>query len=215
MRHLPTLLTRSPGRWAFSMIEVMIALAVLATVMTILASNLYTLSNVRTTMKERAVAQEIARLMSERIQSQVFASLGGSGTEMGWSQHRRLTPAPGSTVPTNPMTETATNPADNLIAQGLLQQPSEIAGLSVFLEYYRQSLVETMATSPNPSQVWQEVTTATGAFAGDTTHLCPDLDPIQDARDNPGEFVIMRVIVRWNPRIGGTQQVEFTVAKKE
>ncbi len=203
------------GRRAFSMIEVMVAVAVLATVMTILASNLYTLNNVRATMKERAVAQEIARLMSERIQSEVFSNLGTGNTNMGWSWHRRLTPAPGSTNPTNPLTETAANPSDNLIAQGLLQQPSEIAGLSVFLEYYRQSLVETMAASGDPAQVWQDVTTTSGAFADDNTHLCPDLNPTNDAQDNSGEFVIIRVIVRWNSRIGGTQQQEFTVAKKE
>lgn len=215
MRQPSTLCPWNPGRGAFSMLEVMIAFAVLATVMTILASNLYTLSHVRTAMKERAVAQEIARLVSERIQSQVFSSLGTGGSDMGWSWHRRLTPAPGSTAATNPLTETAANSADNLIGQGLLQEPSGVPGLAVFMEYYRPTLISAMAASADPAKVWQEVTTATGAFAGDTTHLCPDLNPLKDIQDEPGQFAIIRVIVRWNSSAGGTMQHELNIVKKD
>jgi hypothetical protein len=122
---------------------------------------------------------------------------------------------PGSTNPRGPLTENAKNPEDNILSQGLLQEPAGIDGLSVYLEYYRQSLIETMASSSDPAKVWQEVTSCSGAYAGDKTHLCPENNPLQDAQNNPGEFVILRVIIRWNAHVGGTQQQEFTVAKKE
>ena len=215
MLHLPTNCPRNPGRWAFSMIEVMIAIAILATVMTILASNLYTLNNSRINMKERAVAREIARLMSERIQSENFAQLGTSNTTLGWSWHRRLTPIPGFAAAGNPpLTENAALPEHNIIAQGLLQQRSEIRDLSVFLEYYRNTtLMNAMVTSANPATTWREISASTGAYTGSLAFILPETNPLGGSANDP--FIMMRIIVRWSAHIGGSQQLELVVAKKQ
>lgn len=215
MLNRPTTCTRNPGRWAFSMIEVMVAVAILATVMTILASNLYTLNNVRINMKERAVAREIARLMSERIQSENFSQLGTSNTTLGWSWHRRLTPIPGSAVAVNPpLTEDAALPENNLINQGLLQQRSEIRDLSVFLEYYRNTtLMQAMVTAADPATTWREISNSTGTYASSHAFILPETNPLGGSANDP--FIMMRIIVRWSAHIGGTQQLELVVAKKQ
>lgn len=215
MLTLPTICPRNPGRWAFSMIEVMVAVAILATVMTILASNLYTLNNARINMKERAVAREIARLMSERIQSENFAQLGTSNTTLGWSWHRRLTPRPGLGAAVNPpLTEDAALPENNLINQGLLQQRSEIRNLSVYLEYYRDTtLMQAMVASAAPATTWREISTSTGSYAGSHAYILPETNPLGSSANDP--FIMMRIIVSWSAHIGGTQQLELVVAKKQ
>lgn len=215
MLHLPTNCPRNPGRWAFSMIEVMISVAILATVTTVLASNLYSLNQARINMKERAVAREIARLMSERIQSENFAQLGTSNTTLGWSWHRRLTPLPGFAASVNPpLTETAANAEDNLITQGLLQQRSEISNLSVYLEYYRNTtLMQAMVASTDPATTWREISTSTGTYASSLAYILPETNPLADSANDP--FIMMRIIVRWTAYIGGTQQLELVVAKKQ
>lgn len=222
MFHLSAVYPRSnPRRQAFSMIEVMVAVAVLATVMTILASNLYTLNNARTTMKERAVAQEVGRLMSERIQSENFNRLGTSDASMAWSLHRRLTPWPGNSTPANPpMTEDGL-PENNLITQGLLQQRSGVRDLRVYLEYYRNTaLTIDLLPSADPVLAWREMVTTSGGFIGRTNHMLAEQNPLA-AILTPGgagvqqpPFIIMRIVVEWSPLIGGTQRHELVIAKR-
>lgn len=79
-----------------TLLEVMISIAILATVLSILAGNLFTLSTVRQVAKEEAVIQELMTAMLERIQSEPLSNLGvkneGISHLNAWSWHRRLTP---------------------------------------------------------------------------------------------------------------------------
>jgi hypothetical protein len=84
------------GRWGLTIIEVMISVAILATVLTVLAGNIFTLNTVRQVAKEEAIVQELMAGLVERIQGEAFSSLGSRNDSLShlnaWSWHRRLVP---------------------------------------------------------------------------------------------------------------------------
>jgi type II secretory pathway pseudopilin PulG len=79
-----------------TLLEVMISIAILATVLAILAGNIFTLSVVRQGAKEEAIVQEVMMALVERIQSEPLSNLGvrneGLSHLNAWSWHRRVTP---------------------------------------------------------------------------------------------------------------------------
>ena len=79
-----------------SLIEVMISIAILATVLTVLAANVSTLSVVRQLAKEEAIVQELLTGLAERVQGESLANLGSRNANQShlnaWSWHRRMNP---------------------------------------------------------------------------------------------------------------------------
>jgi prepilin-type N-terminal cleavage/methylation domain-containing protein len=94
--HNPWTGAAAPLSRGMTIIEVMISVAILATVLTILAGNIFTLSVVRQVAKEEAIVQELMTGLIERIQSEPLSNLGvkneGISHLNAWSWHRRLTP---------------------------------------------------------------------------------------------------------------------------
>lgn len=94
--HQPRVVSGVCLRHGMTIIEVMISVAILATVLTILAGNIFTLSVVRQVAKEEAIVQELMTGLIERIQSEPLSNLGvkneGISHLNAWSWHRRLTP---------------------------------------------------------------------------------------------------------------------------
>lgn len=84
------------ARRGMSLIEVMISVAILATVLTVLAANVSTLSIVRQVAKEEAIVQEVMTGLIERIQGEALSNLGvrndGISHLNAWSWHRRMHP---------------------------------------------------------------------------------------------------------------------------
>jgi hypothetical protein len=226
------------------MIEVMVAIAILATVFSVLAGNIYTLSTARTAAKESAIVQEILRGMAERVQGANFSTLGQNNPNVSnlgaWSWHRRLTARPPSAAVGNPpmtdeiptvtppATATATNvlPFVNclvairdgtgqLISPGLLQERSGVRDLRVFLEYYREAvLVDELATAAQPQQTWRNICTSAGPYAGQNSLIFAD-DNTMDAAESDAAAVLIRVVVTWTSQAGGTQTRELTIARRQ
>lgn len=107
-------------RRALSLIEVLISVAILATVLTVLAGNVFTLSVVRQVAKEEAIVQELLTSLVERVQGENLASLGSRNINQShlnaWSWHRRLQPrwpetTSGVIPPMTEVTPTAPVPA--------------------------------------------------------------------------------------------------------
>ena len=74
----------------------MLSIAILATVLTVLAANVSTLSIVRQVAKEEAIVHELMTNLVERVQGESLANLGARNSNLGhlnaWSWHRRLHP---------------------------------------------------------------------------------------------------------------------------
>lgn len=98
MRHRPgkPVSPGIPSCRGMSLIEVMISIAILATVLTVLAANVSTLSVVRQLAKEEAIVQELLTSLVERVQGESLSNLGSRNTNQShlnaWSWHRRMTP---------------------------------------------------------------------------------------------------------------------------
>ena len=171
MESILSMKQRIAVRAGFSLLEVMISIAILGTVLTIMTANIYTLSLSRALQKEEAIVNELLRGIVERIQSETMANLGklneNASSLYAWSWHRRMTPRWPATAPANPpLTQdlpTATIPANTsdvdklrpfantlmsvyagdgtLISSGFLQEPAGINDLKVYLEYYRLKII--------------------------------------------------------------------------
>ncbi len=87
---------------AFTIMEVMVSMVILAIVMSAVISGLYSTNMAHRANREMAKVREIAQVMAERIMGAAWGNLGrkmaipGSN---GWSWHRRASPAFGATAP--------------------------------------------------------------------------------------------------------------------
>jgi prepilin-type N-terminal cleavage/methylation domain-containing protein len=170
------------ARIGFSLLEVMIAIAILASALSVAIGTIFTLHQGRAALEEELKAQAIAQIMVERLQGASWDSLGKHMDAIpghnAWSWHRRatrqlvFTPTMDPTV-TPPMREKASRPEDDLIALGILSSPSGVKNLNVYLEYYQMRLVERVnelmaaadraedteevkAKRRNPGLIWRE-----------------------------------------------------------
>jgi prepilin-type N-terminal cleavage/methylation domain-containing protein len=239
------------SRRGMSLIEVLISVAILATVLTVLAGNVFTLSVVRQDAKEEAIVHELLTNLVERVQGENLANLGARNDNQShlnaWSWHRRLTPRWPETIAgvNPPMTEvTPTAPIPNvadetnvqpfsnyllpvydnsvpprLISPGLLSQRSGIKDLKVYLEYYRQNvLLSAMLNATEPHKTWKEITECSGAYSGQNSLIYPDDlegDEALNFAEENNAAVLIRVVVTWSARDGGTRKRELTLARRE
>jgi len=232
MLHLPTNCPRNPGRWAFSMIEVMVAVAILATALSIMLGTIYTMHQSRAAIDEEIKVQAIAQNLVERMQGARWDDLGkdvpGYTGHNAWSWHRRATRqlAISPTMINGPMQDDAASDYDDLTKLGLLTERSGVPGLRVYLEYYQMKVMDVVATrmtdSPTlePRKVWVALvgdpvqgTAPTDASNTDTQVYLPEaLGTLNLSGLEPA--VIVRVLVSWNSSVGGTRWHEIVVARR-
>ena len=112
-------------RQGFSILEIMIALSILASGIMSIMSQQVTLQSSREMDRNGVVIELLANEMVERFQGGRWESIGTSS--LPWSVPRHLD---GSSV-SGPMQDA------DLIANNLITLPSGIAGLKVYVEYYR------------------------------------------------------------------------------
>ncbi len=176
----------APTRGAFSLLEIMIAMALLATAMVAVLSNVYSLNAAQIAGREEAKIQILANQMIERVMGANFVSMGQAisatiqADQNAWSWHRRATCAPGTTAPVNlPLAENipATDPTyatRDLVALGLEDKPSGIKDLRIYLEYYSMNIMTDLANAANagqdPRATWK-------AEVGDVTKTDPTTSP--------------------------------------
>lgn len=234
-----------------SLIEVMLSIAILATVLTVLAANVSTLSIVRQVAKEEAIVHELLTNLVERVQGESLANLGSRNSNQShlnaWSWHRRVHPrwpetATGVIPPMTEVEPTASIPAvadetnvlpftnyllpvydksvpPRLISPGLLSQRSGIRDLRVYLEYYRQNVIlSAILDAAEPHRTWKEITESSGPYAGQNSLIYPDDldgDNAMSLADENNAAVLIRAVVTWTARDGGTRTRELTLARRE
>lgn len=159
---------RARSRRGFSLMEVMIAVAVLSVALLAAASNIMSLNQAHAAQREDAAVQVIANQLIERIMGATFSQLGQAvpqtiqADQNAWSWQRRATPLPAAvaiqyneisgggavTAPINPpMGEYGTDPmyaTTDLVQLGIEGQQSGISNLRVYLEYYSMNVMNDM-----------------------------------------------------------------------
>jgi hypothetical protein len=210
----------------------MIAMAVLAVVMAAVISGLYSLDIAHRSNREMAKVREVAQVMSERIMGASWGNLGRKLTipgSNGWSWHRRATPRAGPTAAvylplaekptTADLGETDTDSRD-LQRLGILGEPSGVADLRVYVEYYNDQIVfnvgQRMATAGTQlHQAWnaemgdaRNVTPPAGLTALPENHDIFDLGTVDRA-------IVVRILVSWSSCAGGTRWHEILLARRK
>ena len=247
---------------AFSLLEVMISIAVLATVLMAVMSSSYTLRQVQRSAKEQSQVEELTANLAERIMGANWDWIGRNrpdetvnGTTISykkgaWSWHRReprwtgpssarvpLTPLPvNNPLREEPMSgQTTLADDDNLVKVGLLKENDKtgtekvkdktgIENLSVFVEYYRSSLLEDVfkaTTGEAPSNMWRQY--APAGISDQTVQVIDDnISPriFPEAADvmnlrNEAKAIIVRIVVTWTATTGGERRHELVFARRK
>jgi len=187
-------LTTGPRRLrdsAFTLIEVMIAVAVLTVGMFSVLSMIPTLSGTRKLALEMVLARQIAESLAERVQGAAWSDLGGNVTtitnENAWSLPRYYN----SSLPKNPpLTEDTAIGQDNVQTVGILTQRSGMANLKIYLEYYTGDIMKTA----------NDRTAFMNAISG-TAGLANRRDQFNST--NQDGVAIVRILLTWNEPIAG------------
>ncbi len=204
-----------PDRAAFSLIEVMIAVAILGFALMTMLGNIGTLSGAHQFNQETAKAQEIAQILAERIHGAKFTLLGTIDHPWSW-QRRETGPAAHP-----PLTETD-------LTTGLAAYPVVYAGAPRYVHNLRVRPVEATPTDRGVGFVrvatglenlrvyleyYQPGATSTGAtWAVRQAFLYPDLaTPSSIIDDNA---LIARIVVRWRGRGSSVDRIyEMVMAR--
>lgn len=114
--------------------EVMVAVAILATGVTVMLSGLLAQHQGRSTVRDTQRVTEVVSALKERIFSEPWTAttttpVRGLGVS-SWS-------TPGTFSLTTPFTGTGAHSESDLIAAGIMAQPTGMKDLTYYLEYYR------------------------------------------------------------------------------
>ena len=242
---------------AFSLLEVMISIAVLATVLMAVMSSSYSLRQVQRATKEQAQVEELTANLAERIMGANWDWIGRNrpdetvnGTTISykkgaWSWHRREQRWEGASSARVPLPPPVNNPLredplsgqttladdDNLLKVGLLKENDKtgtekvkdktgIENLSVFVEYYRSSLLEDVfkaTTGEAPSNKWREY--APAGISDQTVQIIddniyPEAADVMNLRDE-AKAIIVRIVVTWKSTVGGERRHELVFARRK
>ena len=130
-QRLPNLMQISLSRAAFSLIELMIALSILAIGIMAILGNYASMKSSRIAVSDETKIQSTVSSIAERLASEKFSTLGTVGS---WTSGRFFDVI---STDRSPLTEFSTIPLDNLISQGFELNPSGVSNLRVFIEFYR------------------------------------------------------------------------------
>lgn len=199
----------SPSRSGLSLIEIMISLAILATVLASVSAGIFTLSQSKQSLNEELAVSDVLRLWSERLMGAEWDWLGRDRIDDpvrgAWSWQR---PEIGAAVllPGDhpPLTETVATATNNLSKLLLSDSPSGVRGLRLFLEYYRPEILDAgLLTQPGAvGDQWSHLR--------DTFRLTPPIDlRVQQ------QAVVIRVLARWQTTGGTDRERELLFARRK
>ena len=184
------------SRAGLSFVEVMISVAILSTVLMALFSNVFSMSMANRNNHELAKAHELSVAITERIQGATWHTLGSDSEP--WSFHR--------VVDVNtPMTEVAEEDSDSLLSPevGLLNEPTGLDNLQIWLEYRRMSMVEGVGSLAD----WETALSDPDALV-DPASADINMNDFDDA-------LVVRVLMRWESDTGGNREHELFVARRK
>lgn len=223
------MLTASP-RTGLSILEVMIAVAILASALSIVGGTIYSMHLARTSIDEEIKVQAIAQTLVERLQGARWEDLGRDVSSYpgrnAWSWHRRATKQlayPAVSDFPRPLRDDAPLKEHDLVNSGLLEDKSGIVDLELYLEYYQMGIMSEMSQrlrddpKLDPRELWAE-------FVGDprsgkspihnNISLYLPEDPLVMDLSVVDPSVILRVLVRWKSADGGIRWHELVVARR-
>jgi prepilin-type N-terminal cleavage/methylation domain-containing protein len=199
----------SAGRAAFSLLEVMISIAVLAVALGFIVGHYQFLDQNRQFTEQMSKAQEIARQIMDRVASLEPAKLGVLA-DAPWSIPRF--------EDADVTDDAAAMTEADLIAMNLRAAPSGLESLRVYVEYYR-GLTDAALPGPNNLGVMDDAAITSAAafhtsFADPTwrtpRRLLRTIKPAtQVAAEKP--FAV-RILVTWGPQ--SAQRVELLTARR-
>lgn len=185
----------------FSLIEVMLALTILASAMTVMVGSFITSNHSRELAHDQVLAQEVGRSVLMRLQGAPTLQLGNPINGWGIARHEDAGDTPLSDAP-----GTAAN--DDLITLGLRTTSSNLIDLEVFIEYYRGTnspdpstgnpalqlgVFDSFAVGVDPSASYSSYSDPVWRQA---RRLAGGISPTNQVPTNTS--VVIRVIVRWN-----------------
>jgi prepilin-type N-terminal cleavage/methylation domain-containing protein len=220
-RHRPS----AAARRGFTLVEVMMSLAMLAVIMAAIVANMGSLHSGQQVADEASMANDILRHLAEKVQSAEFDELGIDDT---WSEARFMTSAAGTAQPG--MTP------EQLLDWRIISYSSPLPNLEVFVEYYR-GLNETdngehLSTYPGNSpglMQWSDESVAEyqlrlpnrrmddGSASDGQGNTMADYRLVDDiAIRNVGAApIVVRVVLRWGENADATQRrrIELLTAR--
>jgi len=220
--HLNQPLKQAPHlrfRNGFSIIEVMIAITVLAVALAAILNNYQVLDSARRDTAARGAVSEIARAILDRVVASDVRALGTANPTAA------VVPQPWSLARVEdlpavrpPLSIQAANPNDDLVVQGLLPANVIVPNLRVYIEYYRGDDVIDAQTGTVIAQGAIDDTAfdAVGKFRDafripawrTARRLATDQAPyLQIAEDSP---MVIRIILVWD----FNQRLEFYTTKR-
>jgi len=128
-------LRTSKTRVAMSLLEVFLGLSVLSVGILGSMSVMTTLNDFRRSTEDQSIAYATA----DQIAQQLRVSIGGNLAP--WQEHRRAT-----TLPLSGEEDAKPNTEADLIAANILTEPTGLANMEVFIEYYSDRLVSELAS---------------------------------------------------------------------
>lgn len=205
-----------PSLAAFTLVEVMIAVAVLTIGMFGVLSMIPTLSKARESAVEMVIARQLAATIAERIQGTAWKDLGGTTTQIGGAVNINAWSLPryrDKTVPVNPpLTETDPDPNNNLIACAILSQRAGVPDLKVYVEYYDAARAG-LRDAPDRKSWYDALIVA---------NRWPISNKIADFSDTLAQATlgtpttVVRIIVTWREQNGSPQNShEIFISRKE
>ena len=175
----------------FSLLEVMIAVAIMSGCLAIMVGQVYTLDKAQQATRQLARVQEIAQVMAERVLGAPWTELGT--TTQRWSWHRRDDPA----ALNPPLTEA------DLETLGLLQGRSGLANLRVHVEYFSN----TVLLNVDSNRAW----TANRAIPANRLTE----DPATFNLRNQLNDIVIRIVIRWEASPGADQRHEIMLSRRQ
>ncbi len=197
----------------FSILEVMISLAILATVLASVISSVYTLHYSRNMAKERTTANEIARMVIERIMAAPTGSLA-SGNSFLAARFESFEGIPGKTQPL-----TQQDIKNELVSFSRISNLNEylissanpdginaafgLNGLKIFVEYYRIENLAYAIQNGRPLDLNDDEKFYNGVNNVNYTTLGLDRN-VDDRLTSDNGTMAIRVVVKWTG-IGGVE----------
>ncbi len=195
-------------RPGMTIIEVMIGFAILAVAILSMLGTISTLDLAHRSAKETANVQQMVQIMVERFQGATWHSLGQ--TAQPWSWHRREDPAAFNP----PLRDNAPDLRNSLQDQGILDGPSSLDQLAVYVEYYNMDMFQTI--NPDDGVVVWNVNNGPQfrARRADATLRMLE-DPALMNLTEVTDAIIIRVSATWRDVSGGTRRHEITFARRK
>ena len=195
------------ARQGFSLLEVMIALAILATVLASIAGGIVSLTSAKRYASEESAVSNVMRMWTERIMGGDWEWLGRDRSEDplrgAWSWQRPENDGPLAKGEFPPLQEGAKNLKYDAAIQVLGTEKSGLADLHLYLEYYQPIALELCFTPIDGAAA-----RSTWAETRNAYRLIPPIDLRKQING-----VVVRLLATWTSLNGGTRRRELVFAR--